>query len=150
MKRWIVGFLLLCGGGWCVTPFLIPPPCGGIGPLCGEWSLANDNDLCFRINDNEVVCQNRIQKSEVAMVPRVITTTEGTIRRIHLHTLSLRSRPDRVSWSAISWVNKILRHGIDIDILSFNETDMKVQWKICRNEGTCKLTRNKMSELDIT
>jgi len=111
--------------------------------------LANDNDLCFQINDNEVVCKNRIQNSEVAMVPHVLSSTPQK-RKIHLHSLSLRSRPNRVSWTAISWINKILRHGISLDILSYNETDMEIQWKICRDEGVCKLTRNKMSELDIT
>jgi hypothetical protein len=112
--------------------------------------LVNDNDLCFQIGDKEIICKNRIQKSEVAMVPRFLSSSTPQKRRIHLHSLSLRSRPDRVSWTAISWVKKILRHGINLNILSYNETDMEIQWKICRDEGVCKLTRNKMSELDIT
>ena len=114
--------------------------CFPINGLYGRWSIL-DGKSHLVINEKEVVCHKG--KSQLVMTPKLIS--EGKLLKIHLHSLNIRAYPDKLdvnALTALKWIHKIKKYGIDTEI-DLNDTTARVSWRIKDTIGDCDLTKIK-------
>jgi len=108
--------------------------------LNGIWKIQGSKSHLV-IDSKELVCKDG--PAQLVMTPKIVNITDDANIKLHLHSLGIRGYPDKFNgntWTALKWINKIKKYGIDVDV-QYNNTNAFVEWSVKNTSGTCNLSR---------
>jgi len=106
--------------------------------VLGKWSIKGSKSI-LNIQENEITITE--SASQLAMKPRFLTNRP--VLKLHLHSLEIQKYPlklDHRALLALSWIHKIKKHGIDVELLKLNST-IHVAWNVSDKCGECILEK---------